>query len=103
MRTLLGVWGLESLTANSPESAQQLFAQHGVPDLMIVDLDLGEGEHGARLTRRLRHEYGSFAVLIITGASASEALREANEAGFTMLQKPIAPEVLRQALVAALT
>jgi signal transduction histidine kinase/CheY-like chemotaxis protein len=103
MRTLLGVWGLESLTANSPESAQQLFAQHGVPDLMIVDLDLGEGEHGARLTRRLRDEYGPFAVLIITGASASEALREANEAGFTTLQKPIAPEVLRQALVTALT
>jgi hypothetical protein len=74
MRTLLGVWGMESLTANSSAAAQLLFAQHGVPDLMIVDRDLGEGEHG------------SFAV-----------------AGFTTLQKPIAPDMLRLAIAAAVT
>jgi len=101
MRTLLGVWGIEAFTADSPGAAERLFAQHGVPDLMIVDLRLGDGEHGAQLADRLRRQYGLFPVLIITGETASEALRQANESGHTLLQKPIAPEVLRRAISAA--
>jgi two-component system, sensor histidine kinase len=102
MRTLLTVWGVEALTADSPAAAQRIFEQHGPPDLMIVDLRLGEGEHGAQLADRLRLQYGPFPVLIITGESASEALRQANERGYTLLQKPIAPEVLRRAIAAAI-
>jgi hypothetical protein len=37
----------------------------------------------------------------MTGETSSEALRQANERSYTLLQKPIAPEVLRQAIVAA--
>jgi FixJ family two-component response regulator len=70
---------------------------------MIVDLRLGEQEHGAHLADRLRRQYGPFPVLIITGETASEALRKANESGYTLLQKPIAPEVLRRAITAALS
>jgi signal transduction histidine kinase len=102
MRTLLTVWGVQALTADSPAAAQRLFEQHGPPHLMIVDLRLGEGEHGAQLTDRLRLQYGVFPVLIITGESASEALRQANERGYTLLQKPIASEVLRRAVAAAI-
>jgi hypothetical protein len=50
---------------------------------MIVDL--------RKLAGRLRRRYEFFPALIITGETASEALREANEGGFTVLQKPIAP------------
>jgi CheY-like chemotaxis protein len=103
MRTLLAVWGVEALTAGSSASAAQIFAQHGCPDLLIVDLRLGEGEHGANLAARLQLQYGRFPVVIITGETASQALRQANEAGYTLLQKPIAPEVLRRAIVAATT
>jgi CheY-like chemotaxis protein len=102
MRTLLTVWGVEALTADSPVAAERIFEQHGRPDLMIVDLRLGDGEHGAQLADRLRLQYGPFPVLIITGESASEALRQANERGYTLLQKPIAPEVLRRAIAAAI-
>jgi two-component system, sensor histidine kinase len=102
MRTLLEIWGVEAHTADSPEAAEQLFGQHGRPDLMIVDLRLGEGEHGALLADRLRLQYGPFPVLIITGETASEALRQANESGYRLLQKPIAPEVLRQAIAAVI-
>jgi signal transduction histidine kinase len=98
MRTLLGVWGIGTLTADCAEAAEHIFAQHGRPDLMIVDLRLGEGEHGAKMADRLRRQYGAFPVLIITGETASEALRQAHEAGYATLQKPIAPEVLRQAI-----
>jgi signal transduction histidine kinase len=102
MRTLLAVWGVEALTANSSEAAQKIFEQHGRPDLMIVDLRLREGQHGAQLADRLLLQYGPFPVLIITGETASAALRQANERGFTLLQKPIVPEVLRRTIAAAI-
>ena len=101
MQALLGVWGIEALTADSSAAAERIFEQYGCPDLMIVDLRLGGNEHGAQLADRLRSRYGSFPVLIITGETASEALRQANESGYTLLQKPIAPEVLRRAIASA--
>jgi hypothetical protein len=39
--------------------------------------------------------------LITTGETSSEALRQANERNYALLQKPIAPEVSRRAIVAA--
>jgi signal transduction histidine kinase/ActR/RegA family two-component response regulator len=101
MRILLGVWGIHVQTAGSTSSAYQIFEQHGPPDLLIIDLRLGEEEHGARLADRLQQVYGQFPVLIMTGETSSEALRQANERSYTLLQKPIAPEVLREAIVAA--
>jgi signal transduction histidine kinase/CheY-like chemotaxis protein len=102
MRVLFNLWGVEIVTADSPQMADAVFAEHGPPDLMIVDLRLREEEHGAQLAERLEQAYGPFPVLIITGETSSEALRRANERGYTLLQKPIAPEVLRQAMVSAM-
>ncbi|HEX4510824.1 MAG TPA: ATP-binding protein, partial [Burkholderiaceae bacterium] len=101
MRTLLGVWGAQARAADSAGAAEALFAAHGVPDLLIVDLRLGEAEHGADLADRLRERHGAFAVLIITGETHSEALSAAT-ARYAVLQKPIAAEVLRRAIVQSL-
>jgi len=98
MQALLRVWGIEASGVNSPAAAEQLFAERGPPDLMIVDLRLREGEHGAHLADRLQRGHGGFPVLIITGETSSEALRDANRSGYTLLQKPIAPEVLQRAI-----
>jgi len=100
MRTLLDVWGAEASMARSSVEADQLFAEHGPPDVLIVDLRIGAGEHGAELAARAQRCYGNFPVLIMTGETASEPLKQANAAGYTVLQKPIAPEVLRRAIVA---
>ena len=40
--------------------------------------------------------WGAFPVLIITGETSSDALSEAQEGGYPLLQKPIAAEVLRR-------
>jgi two-component system, sensor histidine kinase len=98
MRSLLSVWGIGVHTAESSDATDRIFEEHGPPDLMIVDLRLGDGEHGARLADRLQQTYGQFPVLIITGETASDALRQANEHNYTLLQKPIAADVLRRAI-----
>ncbi len=103
MRTLLGVWGMRALTADCASGADEIFERHGAPDLLIVDLRLGEGEHGARLADRLQRRHGRFPILIITGETSSEALRSATDLHYTVLRKPITPEVLRQAIVANVT
>jgi signal transduction histidine kinase/ActR/RegA family two-component response regulator len=101
MRALCRAWGMQVETAESSDSLERLFAQQGRPDLMIIDLRLGEGEHGAQLAERMQSRHGDFAVLIITGETSSDALREANRSRYTLLQKPIAAEVLRRAIGAA--
>jgi signal transduction histidine kinase len=101
MRTLLTLWGIDVATAGTPDEATRLFDTQGPPNLMIVDLRLGAQEHGADLAWRLQQVYGTFPILIITGETSSDALLQANEKNYTLLQKPIAPEVLRSAIVAA--
>jgi FixJ family two-component response regulator len=71
--------------------------------MLIVDLRLSQGEHGAGLADRLQQLHGAFPVLVITGETSSQALRHANESGYSLLQKPIAPEVLRRTIVAVLS
>jgi DNA-binding NtrC family response regulator len=103
MRTLLGVWGMRVMTADSATAVARIFDQDGAPDLLIVDLRLGEDEHGARLADRLQHRHGRFPVLIITGETSSDVLQQARQHNYTLLQKPIAAEVLRRAIAAAVT
>jgi signal transduction histidine kinase/CheY-like chemotaxis protein len=103
MGHLLKAWGMESFTTDSVAGAEKIFRERGKPDLLITDLRLGKGEHGAELATRMRKQFGGFPVLIITGETTSAALREANERGFKLLQKPVVAETLREAIVAELT
>jgi signal transduction histidine kinase/ActR/RegA family two-component response regulator len=103
MRALCRAWGMQVETAESSDSLNRLFAQYGAPDLMIIDLRLGEGAHGAQVAERMQGLYGDFAVLIITGETSSDALREANRSRYTLLQKPITAEVLRRMIGEAVT
>ena len=102
MTALFKMWGMEVQSVGSPDAVNQVFEQSGKPDLLIADLRLGSGEHGAAMSDRLRRDFGYFPVLIITGETASDALREANQAGYVVLQKPIAPEVLRDGIGSAI-
>jgi two-component system, sensor histidine kinase len=102
MKHLLTAWGMECLPTDSAAGAELLFQDHGKPHLLITDLRLGKGEHGAEFALRMRHKWGRFPVLIITGETSSTALRDANERGFPLLQKPVVPETLREAIVAQL-
>ena len=103
MGHLLNAWGMESFVTDSVAGAEKIFGDRGKPDLLITDLRLGKGEHGAELAVRMRQQFGAFPVLIITGETSSTALREASERGFKVLQKPVVAETLREAIVAELS
>ncbi|MDM0073472.1 ATP-binding protein [Variovorax sp. J2P1-59] len=102
MSMLLGSWGCDTFVAAGAEETERLFVSFGRPDLMIADLRLGGPESGVELVERLQATYGRFPVLVATGETASKALRGAKRAGWPLLHKPIASEVLRAAVEQAL-
>ncbi len=96
MRTLLHTWKMNVETANSGSGVKRLFKTQGIPDLLVVDLRLGD-EQGAHLAKQLQNTYGNFPVLVMTGETASSLLQESNTHGFQVLHKPIATELLLDA------
>lgn len=102
MVQLLKSWQIEAHAAGDAAQARLLFDKAGRPDLLMVDLRLRDGENGARLARQLHARYGDFAVLIVTGETASPALQEARHTGWPVLSKPLHADQLRQAIDAAL-
>jgi two-component system, sensor histidine kinase len=93
MRTLLHTWKMIVETANSGAGIKHLIKTQGIPDLMIIDLRLGD-EQGAHLAKQLQNTYGNFPVLVMTGETASAQLKESSALGFTVLFKPIPTEMI---------
>lgn len=95
MRALLMLWGYHVDTASSAQEADALFETGGAPDLLLIDLRLGSG-NGAEFAQAWMHRHGDFPTLIISGETDPERLRHLSSAGWRVLQKPIAPEVLAE-------
>lgn len=102
MRLLLFAWHIQVNSAVSAEQVQILFDRQGKPDLLIVDLRLGEMRHGVEIASHLQEVYGDFPVLVVTGETAMEAMQLSNHKGFPLLQKPIVADTLYAAVCSAL-
>jgi two-component system, sensor histidine kinase len=99
MRRLLGSWGCQVVTAATPEDAEALVASGKPPDLLIVDYRLRRHASGIETIARLRHAAGAdIPALVVTGDTAPDRLREAQESGYPLLHKPVMPERLRSAM-----
>jgi signal transduction histidine kinase len=100
MRRLLESWGCEVLSAATPEEAEAHSACTAAPlDLMIVDYRLRRHASGIETIARLRKLAGApIPALVITGDTAPERLREAQESGYPLLHKPVMPMRLRAAI-----
>ena len=101
-RSLLKTWHVQVETAQTVKFTEDLFQRSGAPDLLMIDLRLGDEEHGAELAGRLQEVYGKFPVLVVTGETASAALQQTNAKAYPILQKPISADVLYDALCLAL-
>lgn len=94
---LLGNWGYSVLTAGSDEAALMRVAQRQErPDLIISDYHLANGKIGIRAIEQINAAFdSSIPAILISGDTAAEPLRDANEKGYVLLHKPVEPMRLR--------
>ena len=97
-------WGCEPVAAASALEAARLFpSRGGVPDAMVVDYQLENGASGLDAILHLEAVFGAqVPAVVFTGDTQPERLREANDIGYPLLYKPLAPMRLRAALSNAL-
>jgi signal transduction histidine kinase len=94
---LLGKWGYSVLTAGSDEAALARLAERQQrPDLVISDYHLANGKTGCRAIEQINAAFGSsIPAILISGDTAPEPLRDAQDRGYTLLHKPVEPMRLR--------
>ncbi|HKQ30199.1 MAG TPA: hybrid sensor histidine kinase/response regulator [Burkholderiales bacterium] len=92
--TLLEEWGYEVAAVSSEEEAAAVPGP--APDIIIADYRLREEHTGSEAIRRVQGVWGAaIPALIITGDTAPERLRQAQQSGFALLHKPVSPGKLR--------
>ena len=107
IRYLLRSWGCEVATAEDREQALEAVSTWiKPPDLVISDLRLRDGASGLDVLAALDYHYQRdgeepFPRLLITGETRSDRLREIQAAQIPVLYKPVSPEQLREAMIAA--
>jgi PAS domain S-box-containing protein len=97
MEGLLKRWGCKVSTAASLEEAQETLAASALPpELLIVDYRLHDQASGLDAATALQTVLGCrVPVLVITGDTAPDRLREAQASGYPLLHKPVQPAKLR--------
>jgi CheY-like chemotaxis protein len=64
--------------------------------LIIADLRLRDGADGLQVALALRQRWGPIAVLLASGETDPAKLKHVASSGFTLMHKPISPEVFLQ-------
>jgi two-component system, sensor histidine kinase len=100
MSSLLRSWGCRVLTAVTGDGAiDSVIRQGSVPDLIVSDYRLPEGQTGFNVIARIRGAFKTdIPAFVISGDINPEPLRMARENGFHLLHKPVAPMTLRAML-----
>jgi len=99
MRILLEGWGCAVTTASGFEEAIRQFADGAMPDVVLVDYHLNDGEAGDETMSRLNGHFGSVVPAIMISADRGEALKvRLDERGIPLLNKPVKPAQLRALL-----
>lgn len=95
MTQLLEGRGVSVLEAASGDEALELLAEIDiVPDVYLVDLQLGDGMDGVATLQALLNGHGPRPARIITANRAPAARAAIRDAGFEVMFKPIDPEEL---------
>ena len=97
---LLKQWGCDVLAASSgPDALDQLNEYAQVRNLILSDYRLREGETGVEAIKLVQATLGAIPVVIITGDTAPERLKEATASDCVLLHKPLNAELLRYVLL----
>jgi CheY-like chemotaxis protein len=101
MKNLLEGWGFSAITAGSCDALLEKLAHcPDRPALIICDYRLREHENGIHVIEQVRAEYNDDDIpgMLITGDTAPDRLREAQESGLLLLHKPVSNHRLRAAI-----
>ena len=100
MQSLLTSWGYQVIPAGSTaQMLEQVATLANPPGLIISDYRLRDGEDGITAIRRLQSEFNDeIPGMLITGDTAPDRLKEAQESGFLLLHKPVSNSKLRAAI-----
>lgn len=97
---LLETWGCIVMTAISGDAAIEQLQEIGeIPDILVSDYRLRDGENGGEVIQRIRdHFKQSIPAIILTGDIAPDRLIDIKALGYPMLHKPCEPDALRHLL-----
>ena len=101
MEALLGQWGCELRLASSAREAMGALSneQAWVPEIIVADQHLNNGERGTSVVRILRQLIGKQVPAVIVTADPSERLwKMADQRQLDVMQKPVKPAQLRALL-----
>ena len=96
MALLLRGWGCEVWQAASAHEALAHTDAGRIPEFVVADLCLPDGDDGCQTTLRLRERAGGrLPAVMVTGVTDQAAALAARQAGFLVLAKPVRPVQLR--------
>lgn len=98
MGLLLRTWGMEAHGCDSQKAAEAILQQHKI-DLIIADLRLSDGVNGLKVVQELRTQFGLLPVILISGETDPNQLRDVANSDLPLMNKPIQPELLRKNLL----
>jgi len=101
MRHVLRRFGCDAVEAASSDEALER-TRGFVPELVLADCRLGDGDNGIVAVARLRERWPALPALLISGDTDAERLLEAERSGLPLLHKPVTLERLRAAMSSAL-
>ena len=97
--SLLTSWGCVVGSADGRVQALAQLNDGLMPQVLISDYRLGEGDNGLELIRQLRSASGRpMAACLMSGDTDPGLMRLAKQAGLTLLHKPVRPAKLRSLL-----
>lgn len=74
-------------------------AANTIPDLILADLRLRDGQKGVDAIAQLRKRFGmAIPTILVTGQTAAEQRKLAKASGYDIWQKPARPVRLRLAI-----
>ncbi|MCF8208450.1 MAG: response regulator [Rhodoferax sp.] len=96
---LLSSWGCLALSATNGITAKAFLDDGQLPDVIISDFRLGEGDNGLEVIAKLRLEVDrAIPALLMSGDTDSALMHAVQQAELSLLHKPVRPAKLRSLL-----
>ncbi len=100
MKTLLEGLGCRATLVDGTTPAVAA-ARAEKPDVVLADFRLRGNDNGIATVQSIRELFPAMPAILLSGDTAPDRLREAEEAGIPLLHKPVAVEVLAEAISAS--